>query len=103
MKHGWFSYLFISTVKTWCPDPFIQSLSPSALPFSLLVPPAGAVQRLLEVVLHNGGVARAVECDGTGLQSTLAAALTESGVTVDVEVEYGGRRTLAITREHRNL
>lgn len=80
--------------------PFIHTFSLSH--FSawtvFLVPLAGTVQRLLEVVLHDCGVARAVKRDGAGLQSTLAAALTEPGVTVDVKVEYGGRRAFPITR-----
>ena len=66
-------------------NPFFQTLW---IPPS--VPLAGAVQRLLEVVLHERGVARAVERHGARLKSTLAAALTEPGVTVDVKVEYGG-------------
>lgn len=32
-----------------------------------LVPLAGTVQRLLEVVVHDCGVTRAVECNGAGL------------------------------------
>lgn len=69
----------------------------------ILVPLAGTIQRLLEIVLHDGGIAGAVEWDGAGLQSALTAALTEPGMTVDVEVEYGGRGTFAITRIHCNL
>lgn len=63
-----------------------------------LVPLAGTVQRLLKVVLHDCGIARAEERDRAGLQSTLAAALTEPGVTVDIKVEYGGRRAFPIAR-----
>lgn len=66
-------------------------------------PLAGTVQRLLKVVLHHCGVARAVQCDRAGLECVLAAALTEPGMTVDVEVEYGGRGTFPITGVDRYL
>lgn len=68
-----------------------------------LVPLAGTVQRLLKVVLHECGIAGAVKCDGASLQSTLTAALTEPGVTVDVKVEYGGRRAFPIAGIHCHL
>lgn len=61
-----------------------------------LVPLAGAVHRLLEVVVHHGGIAGAVEGHGAGLQSVLAAAFAEACVAVDVKVEYSGRRAFPI-------
>lgn len=61
-----------------------------------LVPLAGAVNRLLEVVVHHGSIARAVEGHGARLQSVLAAALAEASVAVDVKVEYGGRWTFPV-------
>lgn len=93
-RHGWFSCLSISkTIFRYPPTPpcYLDVLFTClALIQPFLVPLARTVQRLLEVVLHDCGIARAVECDGAGLQSTLTAAFTESGVTVDVKVEYGG-------------
>lgn len=67
------------------------------------VPLAGTVQRFLEVVLHHGGVARAVQWDRPGLESALTAALAKPSVAVYVEVEYGGGRTFPVTRIHRHL
>lgn len=68
-----------------------------------LVPLAGAVHRLLEAVVHHGGIAGAVEGHGAGLQSVLAAALAEARVAVDVKVEYGGGRAFPIARVDRDL
>lgn len=79
------------------PSVFIlQSLHILFIHYSLcrlpsLVPLAGAVHRLLEVVVHYGGIAGAVEAHGAALQSVLTAALAEARVAVDVKVEYGGR------------
>ena len=68
-----------------------------------LVPLAGAVQRLLEVVVDQRGVAGAEQRDRPGLEAALPAALTEAGVAVDVEVKYGGRRTFTVAGIHRHL
>lgn len=87
---------------TICPSIHTLTHSQALIIYSaltpVLVPLAGTVQRLLEVVVHNCGITRAVECNRAGLKSIFAAALAEPGVSVDVEVEYGGRRTFPITR-----
>ena len=68
-----------------------------------LVPLAGAVYGLLEVVVHSGGVACAVQLHHTALEPILSAALAEACVAVYVEVKDGGRRTLPIAGEHGHL
>lgn len=67
------------------------------------VPLAWAVHRLLVVIVHRRGISSAVQLNDTVLEAVLTAALAETCVTVNVEIEDGGRRTFSIAWVHCHL